>query len=367
MGEAEKSFPVGEPLVEVTRGSFVESVHRGHVVAVDGRGRRVASVGSADAVAFMRSATKPFQALPLVTSGAADRFGFEEREIAVACGSHNGEPVHTAAVLSMLGKAGLSASDLKCGAHEPYAHGAAEELRARGERPTALHNNCSGKHAGMLALALHLGAEAGAYLSPENPVQRAVFGVVSQFSGVDVGGLAYGTDGCGVPTFALSVETMARMFALFVAPAPGKEASGAGATREGVRAVVGANAARRVVGAMLRHPEMVEGDGELDTEIMRAGRGRLISKVGAEGVYTAGVLPCERWPDGLGLAFKIEDGDKGDRARPRAAVEALRQLGVLGDEALAPLSRCTERTLKNHRGDEVGEARPSFSLNVPAA
>ena len=180
------------------------------------------------------------------------------------------------------------------------------------------------------------------------------FRAVSRFAGVPEGELRYGTDGCGVPTFALSVETMARMFARLVAPG--------GDSRDDEREADGADAALRLVRAMNTHPEMVEGDGELDTELMRAGRGRLVSKVGAEGVYCAGVLPCERWPEGLGLAFKIEDGDKGDRARPRAAVELLRQLGVLGDGELRSLSKFSQTTLKNHRGDEVGEARPAFRL-----
>src|SRR4051812_5123815 len=339
-----EAFRRPEPLVLVTRGSFVESIHAGHLVIVDGDGRAVASLGSPDAVSFMRSATKPFQALPLVASGAADRFRFDAREIAVACGSHNGERAHTETVLSMLAKIGLSVSDLKCGAHEPYGPDAARALRERGERPTALHNNCSGKHAGMLALALHLGAAVSTYDRPDGPVQRAVFRAVSQFSGVPEDELRFATDGCGVPTFALSVSTMAAMFARFVA--------GAGE----------ADSARRIIESVLAHPEMVEGDGELDTKLMRAGRKRFISKVGAEGVYCAGVLPSERWPRGLGLAFKIEDGDKGDRARPRVAVEALRQLGLFGDEDLNSLSKFTRQTLENHCGDEVGGVRASFTL-----
>jgi L-asparaginase II len=360
MDQTEQSFPPAEPLVEVTRGSFVESVHRGHLVAVDGRGRTVALLGSADAVTFMRSATKPFQALPLVSSGAADRFGLDGRELALGCASHNGEPLHTEAVLSVLGKTGLGVSDLRCGAHEPYAEGAAKALRERGESPTALHNNCSGKHAGMLALARHLGADVGTYRRPDNPVQRAVFGAISQFSGVPEGELRYATDGCGVPTFALGVGTMARMFARLVAPA---ETDGE-ATPEALRPSVFAHAARRIVEAMTAHPEMVEGDGELDTELMRACGGHLVSKVGAEGVYAASVLPCERWPEGLGLAFKIEDGDKGDRARPTAAVEALRQLGVIGEGEARSLSKFDRRTLKNHRGEEVGEVRAAFRLRA---
>jgi len=346
--------------VEVTRGSFVESVHRGHLVAVGGGGRTVARLGSADAVALMRSATKPFQALPLVASGAADRFGLSERELAVACASHDAERIHTEAVLAILSKAGLAVSDLKCGAHEPYGKVAAGELRARGERPTALHNNCSGKHAGMLALALHLGAPPRTYDEPGGAVQRAVFRAVSHYSGVPEEELRFATDGCGVPTFALTVEAMARMFARLVAHA----AAADGDDGDALRGVTDAASARRLVNAMLAHPELVEGEGELDTELMRAGAGRFVSKVGAEGVYAAGVLPCGRWPSGLGLAFKIEDGDKGDRARPVAAVEALRRLGVLGEDDLKPLSEFARKTLTNHRGDEVGEVRPSPALSA---
>src|SRR5947209_9005335 len=203
----EKTCPAPEPLVEVTRGSFVESVHRGHLVAVEGRGRLVARVGSPEAVTFMRSATKPFQALPLVASGAAERFGFTEAELAVACGSHDAERVHTEAVLSMLGKTGLGVSDLKCGAQEPYGKEAAGRLRASGEPPTALHNNCSGKHAGMLALALHLGAAVENYYEPSHPVQRAVFQTVARFAGLPAGAIEFAVDGCGVPTFALTRGT----------------------------------------------------------------------------------------------------------------------------------------------------------------
>ncbi|HYE16341.1 MAG TPA: asparaginase, partial [Pyrinomonadaceae bacterium] len=218
LGQMTGATAAGEPLVEVTRGGVVESVHRGHAVAVEGDGRIVARLGSTEAVAFVRSAAKPHQALPLVASGAADRFGLSPAELAVACGSHNGEPVHTAAVLSVLSKIGLDASALKCGAQEPYGKEAAAALRERGERPSALHNNCSGKHAALLALARHLGAPTASYDRPDSPVQRAVFRSVSLFSGVPVEQLTYGVDGCGLPTFALSVRTMALMLARFVAP-----------------------------------------------------------------------------------------------------------------------------------------------------
>ncbi len=336
-------------LVEVTRGGLVESVHRGRAVAVDPSGEVVARLGDDGAVTFVRSSVKPQQALPLILEGAAARFSLTGRELAVACASHNGEPIHREAAASVLSKAGLDASHLKCGAHEPYGKEAARLLRERGERPSALHNNCSGKHAGMLLLAAHLGAPPDSYIRPEHPVQRLIIRRIAQFSGLRAVEIPFAVDGCGVPTFALPLRAAALMYARLVSP----PAEFGDATGE---------ACRRVVAAMLAHPEMVEGEGELDTELMRAGRGRFVSKVGAEGFYSAGVLPCERWPAGLGLACKIEDGDKGDRARPRIAVEALRQLGVLGGNELKSLSKFSHQTLKNHRGEEVGEARAAFRL-----
>jgi L-asparaginase II len=341
-----------EPLVEVTRGSIVESVHRGHCVVLGGAGGVVARRGSPDALTYVRSAAKPQQVLPLITSGAAERFRLDARELAVACGSHNGEEAHTRAVLSMLGKAGLDASSLKCGPHEPYGKEAAAALRERGEKPSAIHNNCSGKHAAMLALAVHLGARPETYDQPGSPVQREVFRAVARLSGVPAEELRFAVDGCGLPAFALPLSAIALMHARLVAP----PADFDDATRE---------ACARVVSAVHAHPEMVEGAGELDTEIMRAASGRLVSKVGAEGVYAAGVLPSERWPEGLGLAFKIEDGDRGDRARARLAVELLRQLGLLPDELPAALSELADPVIKNHRGDHVGRTRVAFQASDP--
>jgi L-asparaginase II len=338
-------------LVEVARGSITESRHGGHVVAVEPDGRVVASLGEPGTVTYLRSASKPQQAIPLVESGAADRFGLDERELAVACGSHSGEPMHTEAVARLLRKLGLDESALKCGAHEPYSEETAKALRERGEEPDQLHNNCSGKHAGMLALALHLGAPAEEYDEPSSPVQLAVGRVVSQFSDTPVEELAVGVDGCGVPAFGVTVRAMALMAARLVAPPAGWE--------EGRR-----EACRRVVAAMRRHPEMVEGTGEMDTEIMLRAGGRVVSKVGAEGVYTAAVLPCEEWPRGLGVALKLEDGDRKERARPVAVIETLRQLGVLRADELEALSRFARADVCNHRGDRVGEVRAAFGLRM---
>jgi len=348
-GTQSNQIPFAEPLVEVRRGGITESRHRGHVVAVEPDGKVIAQLGVAATVTFLRSSAKPFQALPLLVSGAADAFGFTDREVALACASHNGEPIHTELVASMLQKIGLGPEALKCGVHEPYSVAAARELRERGEQPTVLHNNCSGKHVGMLAVARHLGAPIETYNQAEHPVQLAIGKAIAQFSGVPVEDLAVGTDGCAVPVFGITVKAMALAYARLVAPPPSFD----DATR---------NACGRIVRVMSSYPELIGGTTDrLDTEIMRAAPGLLISKVGAEGVYTAGVLPSDQWPRGLGLALKIEDGDD-KRARPTVVIEALRQLGVLRDESLEAVARYAFFPILNRPGDLVGEVRAHFQL-----
>lgn len=344
-------IPLAEPLVKVTRGAITESRHRGHVVAVEPGGRVVAYIGHPETVTYLRSSAKPHQAIPLVASGALDRFGFTEQELALACGSHNGEAIHTRLAASMLEKIGLDVSALKCGVHEPYSPQAARDLREAGEQPNPLHNNCSGKHAGMLALALHLEAPTETYDLPDNPVQLAIGKAISQFSGVAMEDIAVAVDGCGVPVFGITVAAMARMYAHLVAPPEEFD--------ENTRV-----ACSRIVSAMTNHPQLVGGTSErLDTELIRATKGLLISKVGAEGVYTGGVVPCRRWSKGLGLALKVEDGDD-RRARPTVVIEALRQLDVLTDEALEAVSRYAFFPVQNRRGDVVGEVTADFKLQM---
>src|ERR1700730_1515179 len=176
--------PAPEPLVEVTRGGITESRHRGHIVAVEPDGNIIAHLGAPETVTYLRSSATPHQAIPLIASGAADRFGFNEREIAIACASHSGEPIHTEVATSMLKKIGLEPAALKCGTHEPFSPEVSRQLREKGEEPNVLQNNCSGKHAGMLALALHLGASIETYDQPDNPVQLAIGRTISQFSGI---------------------------------------------------------------------------------------------------------------------------------------------------------------------------------------
>jgi L-asparaginase II len=337
------------PLVEVRRGPVTESRHRGHIVAVEPDGKVVAQLGAPEMVTYLRSSAKPFQALPLVASGAAERFGFDDREVAIACGSHSGEPLHEETVAGMLRKIGLGESALKCGVHEPFNREVALGMRERGEPFRVLQNNCSGKHAGLLAAALHLGAPVETYDQIDNPVQQFITRMVAQFAGLSPAQLAVGVDGCGVPVFGLPVQAMALMYARLVAPPAEFDAD--------VRA-----ACARVVRAVTTYPELVGGAGErLDTEVMRATRGAVVSKIGAEGVYTAGVRPAPAWPRGLGLALKIEDGEN-MRARPTVVIEALRQLGVLADEALDALAPYARFDVQNNRGELVGEVRASFNL-----
>jgi L-asparaginase II len=342
-------IPAAEPLVEVARGGITESRHRGHIVAVEPDGTIISYLGAPETVSYLRSSAKPHQAIPLVASGAADRFGFTEQEIALACASHSGERIHTEVVASMLGKIGMDPAALKCGVHEPFSVDETRRLREKGEQPNVLQNNCSGKHAGMLALALHLGAPTETYDDPGNPVQLAIGKIVAQFSGVPIEDIAVAVDGCGVPVFGITVKAMALMYARLVSPPP--------EFKESTR-----NACARIVSAMSTYPELIGGTtGRLDTEIMRAARRRLVSKVGAEGVYTVGVLPCDDWPRGLGLALKIEDGDD-HRARPTVVIESLRQLGILANESLEAVSKYAFFPVRNRRGDVVGEVTPEFNL-----
>jgi L-asparaginase II len=273
-------------LAEVTRGPLVESRHRGSAVVVDRNGTVVAAWGEPEKPVYPRSAVKPFQALPLIESGAADRFGLTEKEIALACSSHSGEPVHAEAVAAWLARIGLSAADLECGAHAPLDVDAAWDLAKSGDVPSALHNNCSGKHAGMLTTARHLGEAARGYLAAEHPVQRRVRRAIGMMTGIDAEAAPSGIDGCGIPTVAMPLANLALGFAhLAASDAP--------------------PAVARIAAAMMAEPRMVGGKDRFDTLIMSAAPGRLVTKGGAEGVWAAGLVD-----EGLGIAVKIEDGTR---------------------------------------------------------
>ena len=339
-------------VIEVTRGTEVESVHRGSIAVVTGDGGPVASLGKVTTRIFYRSAAKPFQAIPLIESGAADRYRLTPVELAVIIGSHSGEAIHREVVRSILAKAELPVDALQCGVHMPFDEGTTKALRAAGERPDLLHNNCSGKHAGMLALARQMGAPTETYLDPTHPVQRMILTYVAQFAGVREEEVGIAVDGCSAPVFAVPLEAMARSYARLVAPPDDLPERSQ-------------EAARRVVAAMVEAPEMVGGTRQrLDTDLMRALPGQIVSKVGAEGVQLLGLLPCPRYPRGLGIAIKIEDGDT-RRARDPVVLETLRQLGLFESGLPDSLTGYARSQVTNHRRLPVGEVRPAFALSFP--
>lgn len=339
-------------LVEVTRGAFVESRHRGFIAVVTPPGEVLAQLGDLESTTHFRSAAKPFQALPLVLTGAADHFQLTAQELAVINGSHNGEPIHLQTVQGILHKIGLTESALQCGAHLPFDEVTAKQLRAAGQTPSILHNNCSGKHSGMLALAKFLAQPLDTYLAPEHPIQVLIRQTLAQFTALPTENIGVAVDGCSAPVFITSIKAMARSYAQLV---------GLQFTPLAADAAL-AEAATRIVNAFVEYPEMIGGTRKrLDTDLMRVAAGQVISKVGAEGVQLLGVLPCERYPHGLGIVIKVEDGDI-KRARDPIVIETLRQLGVLNATQIAQLSSYTQTTIYNHRKLAVGEVRTCFQL-----
>ena len=337
-------------LVEALRGSLRESAHRGAVAVVDAGGRVVAALGDITRPIFARSAIKVLQALPLVASGAADRLALDDEELAVACASHGGEPEHVAVVERLLGKAGLDASALECGSHWPYRESTQREMAATGRTPTALCNNCSGKHAGFLALASGLAGGVDlrryvkGYVAPDHPVMRAVSAAVAAATDYDLGTASRGTDGCSIPTFAIPLQQLALAFARV-------------GTGEGLSPAT-ANAALRLRRAVARHPFMVGGTGRFDTKVMERLGERVFCKVGAEAVYCA-ALP-ER---GLGVAIKIDDGQN-PRAAEVAMASVIEAFVTLGESDAAYVRALSDVTLKNWNGIEVGRLRATDALRA---
>jgi L-asparaginase II len=333
---------------KVLRNGTLESVHRGSIIVVTGKGEIVGSVGSPSDVTFWRSAAKAFQAIPFLTSGAAEAFGFTDKDLALACASHSGEDFHAELALKMLHKAGFKEADLLCGAHAPFHEESAADLIRNGIEPGQRHNNCSGKHAAMLAYAKHIGADTKTYLTPENPVQVTILETISLFTGVPVDEIKTGTDGCSAPNFAIPLSAMARAFAKLANPTDDLDPK--------LQA-----ACKRIVNAKMTFPEYVGGSVRLDTKVMRALKGKVISKVGAEGVWSVGVLPSKRWPDGLGIALKVDDGND-YRARPAVGIELLRKLDLMTPEAETTLGEFSPRKLINSKDIVVGEVIADFEL-----
>lgn len=335
-----------ELLVEVTRGDLVESVHRVAACAVDATGRVQFAAGEIDGPVYLRSAAKPFIAGAAIEAGVARAFGLEGHEIAVMAASHSGEPIHVQAVLSILRKIGMDASALQCGAHLPYDETAANALRHAAALPSALHNNCSGKHAGILALCKVLHADPATYLSAQNPAQRRILDFCARLSDEDAAVWPLAIDGCGIPVYATSLRKAALAFARL-------------ASLTGVRRS-DAEALRVVRDAMVTYPHYVAGTRQLDTELIFAGDGKIVAKAGAEGVHgVAAIAP------GYGFVSKVLDGNS--RGRGPSTIAALSLLGVLDEHQVAQLARFARPIVYNRAGHAVGEIRVSPHVAIEKA
>lgn len=331
------TYPDNPVLVRVRRGDWIESQHRGAWVLVDDAGSVLAGDGAVHGPVFARSSIKSIQALPLVESGAVERFGLTEAELALALSSHGGEPCHTEGVGGWLARLGLDPAALRCGAHAPFDAKARVELARRGEKPSALHNNCSGKHTGFLCLSLQLGAPLERYLDPAGPVQRAVRSTLEELSGAAADEIDVATDGCSAPTFRLPLSKLATAVARVANP------EGLAPTRRA--------ACERLLAAASRHPELVAATKKrLCTDLLRVTGGRLFPKIGGDAVYVIGVRGARR-----GLAVKVDDGES--RGLPPLVVALCERFGFLtGDEAreLARLGDWPAGASRNWAGLEVG-------------
>jgi L-asparaginase II len=319
--------------VVATRGDLVESRHRVHAAAVHADGSLRAFAGDAHLVTFWRSCAKPLQVLPLVRAGGLERYGWGTDELALACASHGGEPEHVAVAERMLATIGLETGDLACGTHEPLSRRGAQLVREKGGQVTRLHNNCSGKHAAMLARALIGGWPTAGYEHADHPVQREALDEVARWTGVAASDIGIGIDGCGVTVFALPLAAMALAYA-----------------RLGDALASGQEPAARIIRAMIARPFLLGGTERFDTVLTEETEGRIVAKVGAEGVHSV-LIPAAS----LGLALKVEDGNQ--RAQHIALLAALVQMGFLTEPLSPRLAEFARRPVKNTRGEVVGELR----------
>jgi L-asparaginase II len=348
------------PIFEVTRGHIVESIHYGAAAVVDSSGRLLAWLGDPKVVTFLRSSSKPLQALPFIERGGDQTFHLTSKEVAIICASHDGTDEHVEVIKGIQAKVGVQESDLLCGSH-PLSHPqTVETMRLRGEVPTPNRHNCSGKHTGMLAAARMRGLPISDYVNPEHPIQVAILETLSEMCSLPTDQIEVGIDGCSAPVFAMPLYNAALGFARLVDP-------------RGL-AVERAVACRRITQSMMANPFMIGGPGRFDTRLMEVCSGRIISKEGAEGYMIMGIMAGALGADspGIGIAFKVSDGDPyhrnqvtpGSRVRPAVSIEILRQMGYISDkelEALAP-EFGPVKPVTNWRKMVVGETRPAFTL-----
>ena len=334
--EAAEAAPANPVAVEVTRGAMVESRHRAAIAVVGADGAAVLAAGETARPVYARSALKPIQALALVETGAAERFALGDQEIALACGSHRGEPRHVETVLGWLERIGCGADDLACGAHLPLDEAATRALLGEGRSPGAVHNNCSGKHAGFLSVARHLGHATEGYIRYDHPVQQLILGILEQMTGLDLGGAPRGIDGCSIPVIGVPLGNLALAMARFADPRDQPD------RRQ--------EAAARIRRAMAAEPFMAAGTGSFTTRILEATGDEALIKGGAEGVYL-GALPGP----GLGIALKVDDGS--NRAAQVIMGSLLRRFGVLSEKDAEGLRDLLEPPVLDRAGAEVGRIK----------
>ena len=350
-----------QPMLEVTRGRIVESLHFGAVAVVDSGGRLLASLGDPQVVTFLRSSAKPFQAIPFIERGGDQTFHLTSKEVALICASHDGTDEQVEALRGLQTKVGVNESDLLCGTHPLTDPPTVEAMRLRGEIPTPIRHNCSGKHTGMLAAARMRGLPIADYVNPEHPVQKAILETLAEMCSVPVDQVEVGIDGCSVPNHAIPLYNAALGFARLCDP----------------RGLSGERAAacRRITQAMVANPGMIGGPTRFDTRLMQVCEGRLVAKLGAEGFLLIGVLAGALGAEtpGVGIAIKVSDGDISlrkpsgetyNRARPAVALEVLRQMGYIGQKELDALAAefGPVKPVTNWRKLVVGETRPVFTL-----
>ncbi len=344
------------PLTNIYRGPHLESVHRGSIAVVDSRGRLLAFAGDPGLRTCLRSAAKPFQSIPLLEYGGLEEYELTPEEIALTCASHGGEPVHVSTAAALLRKGEFDEEDLLCGAHLPYDDKAAADLRASGEPPSPLHNNCSGKHAGMLLATQVMDVPSARYIDPDHPVQVLMRSTLADFAGLESGEIPIAVDGCGIPAFFLTLHRAAFAYARLMAGAIERYAESGAA----------------VVDAMTAFPHYVAGNWSMTTPLMAAFGGELLAKEGAEGFYAMAVAPslCGELTERLrladdvavGIALKIDDGSM-ERGRNPVILRLLELLG-LNLAARPELQPYRHWPLRNHAGTLVGDVRAEFELEV---
>lgn len=343
-----------QPIFEVTRGRIVESLHFGAIAVVDACGRLIAQYGDPQALTYLRSTAKPFQALPFAESEGPKHYDLSPRELALMCASHSGTDEHVAVVRGMQAKTGVAEADLLCGVHPLSHEPTVEAMRSRGEAVTPNRHNCSGKHTGMLAYARLRGLPKEDYVNPSHPIQQEILETFAEMCSLPVEQVEVGIDGCSAPNFAVPLYHAALAYARLSDPETGD------VEPAGRRA-----ACHAIVAAMTAHPDMVGGPGRFDTDLMQAAGGRLLAKGGAEGFQGIALLPGTLSPGspGVGIALKVSDGDARGCVRPALVLELLRQLGVLEEARSLLAGYGPTMIVQNWRKLEVGQVRPCFELS----